>query len=164
MNLLPVDDVPPVPGTGAPRVTPGAFLTLHYRLSGPDGAALVDTFAGKPATVTLGAGQFSPALEACLMGLAEGEDGRFELPAGDAFGPRNPQLVQRVARALVRGLSDAGAAYAVGDVVQFPDPSGQGSYAGVLRAAGEDWFDFDFNHPLAGLPVRLEVRVLGVLP
>ena len=32
----------------------------------------------------------------------------FELPAGDAFGPRNPQLVQRVARALVRGLSDAG--------------------------------------------------------
>jgi FKBP-type peptidyl-prolyl cis-trans isomerase SlpA len=28
---------------------------------------------------------------------------------------------------------------------------------------GEGWLLFDFNHPLAGQPVRFEVQVLGVL-
>jgi FKBP-type peptidyl-prolyl cis-trans isomerase SlpA len=26
-----------------------------------------------------------------------------------------------------------------------------------------DWLLFDFNHPLAGLPVRFDVHVIGVL-
>ncbi len=53
-------------------VQPGSFLTLHYRLSGPDGAAVVDTFGGPPATLSLGSGQLAPAIEALLLGLAEG--------------------------------------------------------------------------------------------
>ena len=35
-------------------VQPGSFLTLHYRLAGPDGADVVNTFGDKPATLTLG--------------------------------------------------------------------------------------------------------------
>ena len=31
-------------------IASGDFLTLHYRLSGPDGAALVDTFSQQPAS------------------------------------------------------------------------------------------------------------------
>ena len=27
-----------------PTVQPGAFLTMHYRLAGPDGADIVNTF------------------------------------------------------------------------------------------------------------------------
>jgi len=48
-------------------------------------------------------------------------------------------------------------------VVQFPTPDGQGAYAGVVREVGGDWLLFDFNHPLAGQPVRFEVHVIGVL-
>jgi FKBP-type peptidyl-prolyl cis-trans isomerase SlpA len=48
-------------------------------------------------------------------------------------------------------------------VVQFPTPDGQGAYAGVVRETGGDWLLFDFNHPLAGQPVRFEVQLLGVL-
>ena len=33
----------------------------------------------------------------------------------------------------------------------------------VVREAGADWLLFDFNHPLAGQPVRFEVQVLGIL-
>jgi hypothetical protein len=29
----------------------GSFLTLHYRLAGPDGASVIDTFDDKPATL-----------------------------------------------------------------------------------------------------------------
>lgn len=144
-------------------VQPGSFLTLHYRLSGPDGADVVNTFADKPATLSLGTGQLAPAIEEKLLGLAEGTQARFELPAGAAFGERNPEMLQRVKLALLHRLGDPDAAYGVGDVVQFPTPDGQGSYAGVVREVGSDWLLFDFNHPLAGQPVSFEVKLLGVL-
>jgi len=144
-------------------VQEGSFLTLHYRLAGPDGADVVNTFAGQPATLSLGAGQLAPAIEQHLLGLAEGAQQTFELPAGAAFGERNPQMLQRVKLALLRELGDPDASYGLGDVVQFPTPNGQASYAGVVREVGDDWLLFDFNHPLAGQPVTFEVRVIGVL-
>jgi FKBP-type peptidyl-prolyl cis-trans isomerase SlpA len=144
-------------------VQPGSFLTLHYRLAGPDGANVINTFDDKPATLSLGTGQLAPAIEARLIGLAEGAHESFELPAGAAFGERNPDLLQRVKLSLLHELGDADASYEVGDVVQFPTPDGQGAYAGVVREVGTDWLLFDFNHPLAGQPVRFEVHLLGVL-
>jgi len=149
------------------HVQPGSFLTLHYRLAGPDGADVVNTFTDKPATLSLGTGQLAPAIEQHLIGLPEGAEASFDLPPGAAFGLRNPELLQRVKLALLHQLGDPDAEYTVGDVVQFPTPDGQGSYAGVVRgvgnSAGDDWLLFDFNHPLAGQPVRFEVKLLGVL-
>jgi len=141
----------------------GSFLTLHYRLAGPDGANVINTFHDKPATLSLGTGQLAPAMEARLIGLAEGTRQTFELSSGEAFGERNPELLQRVKLSLLHELGDPDAQYGVGDVVQFPTPDGQGAYAGVVREVGDGWLLFDFNHPLAGQPVRFEVQVLGVL-
>src|SRR5574343_1030919 len=141
----------------------GSFLTLHYRLTGPDGADIVNTFDDKPATLSLGAGQLAPAIEARLIGLAEGAHTRFELAAGEAFGERNPEMLQRVKRALLEELGDPDQTYSVGDVVEFPTPDGTGRYAGLVREVGEDWLLFDFNHPLAGQPGSVEVQIIGVL-
>ncbi len=145
-----------------PVVKEGAFLTLHYRLSSSDGRDIVTTFDENPATLQLGAGQLAPALEARLLGLAEGTHTRFELPAGEAFGPRNPELLQRVSLATLRVNSDADEVYAVGDLVDFNAPGG-GKFAGVLLEMGERDALFDFNHPLAGQPVSFEVQIIGVL-
>jgi FKBP-type peptidyl-prolyl cis-trans isomerase SlpA len=147
----------------ANRVSPGSFLTLHYRLAGPDGADVVNTFNDQPATLSLGAGLLAPAMEKRLLGLAEGSRTTFELAAGEAFGPRNPELLQRVKLSLLHELGDPDVRYMVGDVVRFPTPDGQGGYAGVVRETGDDWLLFDFNHPLAGRPVTFEVQVIGVL-
>ena len=49
-------------------VQPGSFLTLHYRLAGPDGADIVNTFADKPATLSLGTGELAAPLEQRLIG------------------------------------------------------------------------------------------------
>jgi FKBP-type peptidyl-prolyl cis-trans isomerase SlpA len=144
-------------------VQPGSFLTLHYRLAGPDGADVVNTFNDKPATLSLGTGELAPAVESRLVGLAEGARRSFALAAGEAFGPRNPELLQRVKLALLHELGDADATYSVGDVVQFQTPDGKGAYAGVVREVGDGWLLFDFNHPLAGQAVRFDVHVIGVL-
>ena len=146
----------------APRVQPGSFLTLHYRLAGPAGE-IINTFAGKPATLTLGAGELSPAVEQRLLGLEEGARRSFDIPRGEAFGERNPDMVQWVARKLLRELGDPDEQYHVGDVVQFPTPDGRGQYAGAVRELREDAVLFDFNHPLAGQPVTFEAHVIGIL-
>jgi FKBP-type peptidyl-prolyl cis-trans isomerase SlpA len=152
--------------TPAPTlVQPGSFLTLHYRMAGPDGRDIINTFDGKPATLSLGTGELSPAIEQRLLGLPEGTRATFELIAGEAFGERNPTLVQWVARKLLNELGDPDEQYKVGDVVQFPTPDGMGQYAGAVQQVKEtgDAVQFDFNHPLAGQPVVFEVHVIGVL-
>jgi FKBP-type peptidyl-prolyl cis-trans isomerase SlpA len=145
------------------HVQAGSFLTLHYRLTGPDGANVINTFGDQPATLSLGTGELAPAMEARLLGLAEGTRTAFELAAGEAFGERNPELLQRVKRSLLNELGDPDEQYHVGDVVQFPTPDGQGAYAGVVRDVTGDSLLFDFNHPLAGRPVTFEVHLIGVL-
>jgi FKBP-type peptidyl-prolyl cis-trans isomerase SlpA len=144
-------------------VAAGDFLTLHYRLSGPDGAAIVDTFDQQPATLTLGVGELSPALESCLIGMNEGAQGCFELPADATFGAHNPELLQRVSRRMLDEHGDPDEVYAVGDVITFPSPTGEAHFAGRVAGVGDDWVLFDFNHPLAGVPLRFEVQVVGVL-
>ena len=147
-------------------VEPGSFLTLHYRMSGPAGE-VISTFAGKPATLTLGNGELSPAVEAHLIGLAEGTRATFKLAAGEAFGQRSPDMLQWLARSELTAMGDPAEQYEVGDVVHFPTPDGQGQFAGSVQqlrsdAKGEAVL-FDFNHPLAGHPVTFEVHVIGVL-
>ena len=143
-------------------VTDGAFLTLHYRLSALDGRDIVTTFNESPATLQMGGGQLAPFLEACLIGLAEGAHETFELTPEQAFGPRSPDLLQRVSLSTLEKNSEEGAAYEIGDLVDFAAPGG-GRFAGVLREKGEQDALFDFNHPLAGQHVKFEVRIIGVM-
>jgi FKBP-type peptidyl-prolyl cis-trans isomerase SlpA len=148
--------------TSIPVVTESAYLTLHYRLAAMDGRNIVSTFEENPATLQLGTGQLVPALEACLIGLPEGTHRSFDLPAGAAFGPRNPDLVRHVTRATLAENSAEGEQYTVGDLVEFAAPGG-GHFAGVLLEMQGDDALFDFNHPLAGQPVRFEVKIIGIL-
>ena len=143
-------------------VTEGAYLTLHYRLATAEGADIVTTFNDNPATLQLGKGQLAPPLEACLLGLAEGVTETFTLAPDAAFGPRNPELVQRVTRATLDENSQLGESYAVGDLVEFAAPAG-GRFAGVLREIDADGGLFDFNHPLAGRPVTFTVQIIGIM-
>ena len=147
-----------------PQVQPGSFLTLHYRLSSLDGTDFINTFEAQPATLSLGSGELSPAIEQCLLGLNEGTRTVLELPAGEAFGEHQADRVQWVARKLLNQLGDPHEQYTAGDVVQFPTPDGLGTYAGAVRQVRDDGAVlFDFNHPLAGQPVRFEVQIIGVL-
>ena len=144
-------------------VEPGSFLTLHYRLAGPQGD-VVNTFGGKPATLSLGAGELSPVLEQRLVGLAEGARAAFDIPAGEAFGERNPDMIQWLARKELDAMGDPQERYAVGDVIHLPTPDGQGQFAAVVQAVRDDGaLRLDFNHPLAGQPVTFEVQLIGVL-
>ena len=147
-------------------VQPGSFLTLHYRLAGPAGN-VINTFEDKPATLTLGNSELSPAMEERLLGLEEGTRATFELARGEAFGERNPEMQQWVGRKLLNAMGDPEDVYHVGEVVEICTPDGMSTYAGVVLQVGNaespEALLIDFNHPLAGQPVTFEVHVIGVL-
>ncbi|MDY7577915.1 FKBP-type peptidyl-prolyl cis-trans isomerase [Herbaspirillum sp. RTI4] len=143
-------------------VTADAHLTLHYRLATADGDNIVSTFEDKPATLQIGGGQLAPFLETCLLGLPDGAHQTFELTPEQAFGARNPDLLQRVSLTTLRENSQVGENYRIGDVVDFAAPGG-GRFAGVLREIDADGALFDFNHPLAGQMVKFEVKIVGIL-
>lgn len=146
-------------------VSTGSHVTLHYRLAVVDADGereVVSTLGGRPATLQIGAGQLAQPLEQRLLGLAEGSQACFDLPPDAAYGSRNPALVQTLARALFDANAEEGEQYVAGDIVQFRSPEGQ-QFSGVLKEHGAEQVVVDFNHPLAGLPLRFEVRVIGVL-
>jgi FKBP-type peptidyl-prolyl cis-trans isomerase SlpA len=149
--------------TPVPIVTADSHLTLHYRVSLADsGIDVISTFGDRPATLQVGSGQMAEPLERCLLGLAEGAHEIFELTAAEAFGSRNPELVQKLAReSFDANVADPGD-YRPGDVVDIHAPDGS-RYAGVLKELTERYALFDFNHPLAGQGLRFEVRILGIL-
>jgi FKBP-type peptidyl-prolyl cis-trans isomerase SlpA len=94
--------------------------------------------------------------------LEEGSHTILELAAGNAFGPRNPDLVQQVSLETLKENSVYGEKYVVGDLVEFSAPAG-GQFAGILRAFNEHGALFDFNHPLAGQAITFEVKIIGIL-
>lgn len=141
-----------------------SHITLNYRL-----VALVDgterevanTFAARPVTMQMGGGQFAPTMEARLLGLATGAEATFELPAHEAYGQRQPELVQALSRAAFDRECAAGD-YQAGEVIELNVPQG-GRLVGVLKHIDHERVVVDFNHPLAGVPLRWSVQVIGVL-
>lgn len=139
-------------------VTARSLLTLHYRLALADDTELVSTFGGKPATLQLGSGELAPVLERCLIDLPAGQRTVFLLEAEQAFGPHNPQLMQRFAR---DELPDPGELREMA-LIEFKAPDGA-AYTGLVRELSGTEALIDFNHPLAGKAIRFEVEVIGIL-
>lgn len=141
----------------AKPVGPDSFLTLHYRVTAGD-EEFISTFDMSPATLQMGGGQLADTLEACLLGMNQGEHKVFDLPPEQAFGVSNPRLIERIAREAL----PAGMELKENSVVEFSAPEG-GQFAGFLRELTETTALFDFNHPLAGKTIRFEVKLIGVL-
>lgn len=146
-----------------------SHVTLHYRLAVLDAAGqevsdFLNTFQGNPATVAIGQAQLAPFMEEKLLGLSEGARETFDLSADQAFGDYNAELRQLVSRQLLLEGNPQVDGFGEGDFVEFAMPNG-------YRMSGQfmGWNDdksgavVDFNHPLAGKPLRLELKVIGVL-
>ncbi len=148
-----------------PIVQADSFLTLHYRVTLIQNGDLLgdflNTFDEKPATLLMGGGQLAPALEGALLGLAQGTHTTVELPAGAAFGERNPEMVQRVSLKLLKTEAELGTTFEVGDLVEFN--AAKGRMAGTIVNFDDEAALMDFNHPLAGQAVAFEVKLIAVL-
>ena len=147
-------------------ITEHSHVTLHYRLTVLDEVLsdFLSTFEGNPATVAIGQAQLAPFMEERLIGLTEGAHETFELAPDEAFGTYNLELKREVSRELLMEGNPQVDGFAKGDFVEFAMPNGyrmSGVFLGWNLTGNGVWVDF--NHPLAGKNLRLELKVIGVL-
>ncbi|MBW7981497.1 FKBP-type peptidyl-prolyl cis-trans isomerase [Enterobacillus tribolii] len=142
------------------QVQHDSAVLVHFTLMLEDGTQAESTHAsGKPALFRLGDGSLSPALEQHLHGLKPGEKTRFTLQPQDAFGDKNPDLLQYF---LPRDFAETGVPEA-GTIMLFTAMDGS-EMPGIVRDVTGDSITVDFNHPLAGHPVTFDLEVLEIDP
>ena len=134
----------------------GDLLKLHYRLN-CNGEEIANTFADEPETFRLGQGEIDPRLEALLIGLQTGDHRTYELDPGAAFGSHEAGMIHT----LPRSDFAAGIDLIPGHDIEFTLPNGQ-TLHGIVRGVTAEAVEVDFNHPLAGLPVVFEVKILAI--
>ena len=143
----------------ARRAAYGDTLSLRYALRLRDGTEIVSNLDDADAdTLTLGDGTLAQSIEQWLIGLAVGERHVFLLEARQAFGVRQPELIQLMPRQDVLNTVQL----APGTLVEFAMPSGQ-MMAGQILEVLDDTVKVDFNHPLADLPIEFEVEITELL-
>jgi len=140
-------------------VTVTRSLLCHMNIVLEDGSTADSTKAsGKPARLNIGDGSLSPAFEAQLASLNEGDKHSFTLEAVDAFGESNPDAIHYMDR--TRFPADM--ELEVGVIVSFAGPGGS-EIPGIVREVAGDSITVDLNHPLAGRKVTFELDVVKVL-
>ena len=136
-----------------------SLVTLNLRIrDAQSGAVMFSSFESTPITQQMGAGELMPALEARLLGLAVGATQTLSFAPGEAFGRYDDTLVERVARADI----PADLALELDTVYAFTAPDGS-KYPGLVRELNDAFALIDFNHPLAGKAVSVDLDIIGVL-
>lgn len=136
-------------------VAANSLVTLHYRITLPNGQPLISTFDATPATLQLGAGEMLPGMEQLIIGLEIGSNHVFELEPENAFGPHRPELMERVKREHMPNEEIEPMS-----IMEFTAPDGS-RYSGLVHEIDAQSALIDFNHPLAGKSIRFEVKIIG---
>jgi FKBP-type peptidyl-prolyl cis-trans isomerase SlpA len=139
------------------EILPGSAVTLHLRILLEDGTEALSTFDEEPVSLVMGDGTLQPGLELALYGLKAGQTQTLNLMPEQAYGLRDPQLVQTLPR------SDFGNDFEPqpGQIVAFQLPDGEET-AGSVCSADDGQVEVDFNHPLAGHEITFSVEILSV--
>ncbi|QYK00601.1 FKBP-type peptidyl-prolyl cis-trans isomerase [Shewanella psychrotolerans] len=134
-------------------------LLCHMNIVLEDGSTADSTKAsGKPAKLNIGDKTLSPAFEAELINLNQGDKHSFTLQAADAFGESNPDAIHH----MDRSKFPADMSLEAGVIVSFAGPGGS-EIPGIVRDVIGDSVTVDLNHPLAGRAVTFELEVVQVL-
>jgi len=136
---------------------PGQTVKVHYTGTLEDGTQF-DSSAGRdPLEFTLGEGQVIPGFEQALAEMAVGETKTVQIPAEQAYGEHQPELVQEVDREQI----PADIELAIGAQLQAQGPDGQ-VFRLVVTELADASVTLDGNHPLAGKALTFELELVEI--
>ncbi|MGS0673564.1 FKBP-type peptidyl-prolyl cis-trans isomerase [Shewanella sp. 0m-4] len=134
-------------------------ILCHMNIVLEDGSTAESTrSSGKPARFNVGDESLSPAFEAEIINLKEGDKHNFTLQAADTFGESNPDAVHH----MDKSRFPADMKLEPGVIVSFAGPGGS-EIPGMVRDVVGDSVTIDLNHPLAGQVLTFELEVVQVL-
>lgn len=131
-----------------PRIIDGSKVTLFFRLTVPGEQGFEVRNSGK---FVQGQHQLLPALERVMTGMKSGDETKVELSVEEAFGPYDGRKKTTVPR------EDLPAHTKQGDVLE--DRSGNPV---TVTQLSDTAAVMDYNHPLAGKPLVVKLRILRV--
>ncbi|MFB6221240.1 MAG: peptidylprolyl isomerase [Halolamina sp.] len=106
-----------------------------------------------PLSFTVGEGEVIAGLEEGVVGLEPGDTATFTVPPEDGYGTYDPEKRREYEREAFEAM--VGEPPEVGLHVEA-----QNDLHGDVTAVTDDHVQVDFNHELAGKPLRFEVQVL----
>jgi len=144
--------------TEAPQILPGSRVTLHLSIRLEDGTEALSTFDEEPVELTLGDGTLQPGLELAIYGLSRGDRQTLNLLPEQAYGLRDPALIQEMPRTEFATDFEP----QPGQIIAFSLPNDEEA-AGSVVSVEEGRVEVDFNHPLAGHEITFTVEILDVV-
>ena len=136
----------------------GDSVTFHYTGTLADGTEFDSSIGGDPMGANLGEGQLIPGFESALVGMAAGDSKTVTLPADEAYGDRNPELVQTVDREV---FPENGVNVDVGQTYEMMSEAGQPMPV-TVTAVEDAEVTIDANHPLAGQDLTFDLELVGI--
>ena len=137
------------------QVSSDRVVTLHYTLTGDDGA-VIDKSTGEPLSYLHGHGNIIPGLEQALEGTEAGFQSRVTIEPDQGYGERRDDMVIGVAREQF----DPGMDLKPGLQVMANGP--QGDVVFTVVEVGDEEVTLDGNHPLAGQRLHFDVEITDV--
>ncbi len=133
----------------------GKTVKVHYTGSLTDGSVFDSSRDREPLEFTVGAGQVIQGFDDGVAGMTVGETRTITIPAAEAYGPYNEEMVFDVERSqFVEGLVPE-----VGMQLQSQGGDGQPTIV-TVKAVGEGTVTLDANHPLAGQDLVFEIELV----
>lgn len=138
------------------QVESNKVVTIDYVLKDDEGN-VIDRSEGGNFSYLHGANNIIPGLESALMGKAAGDELSVSLEPEQGYGQRNESLKQVVSKEMFQAQEDI----EVGRQFYAQSPDGQQLIITVVDV-DDDEITIDANHPLAGVNLNFDVRVIEV--
>ena len=135
----------------------GDTVKIHYTGTLDDGTQFDSSEGREPLEFELGAGQVIPGFDSAVDGMAVGEQKTVNIPAAEAYGERNDEMIQDVPKTALPGDMEP----EVGMGLQAQSPDGQVMQL-TVTAVAEDTITVDGNHPLAGKPLNFDITLVEI--
>jgi FKBP-type peptidyl-prolyl cis-trans isomerase SlyD len=133
----------------------GSLVSLELTLSDSSGKLIESNKGQQPLQYTQGTGTVLPALEKQLTGLKAGDTKQIVLKPEDAYGPVNPDAFHEFPKANIPPES-----LKVG--AQLTATRDGQTYPVRIHEIKENTVVVDFNHPLAGVTLSFDVKIVSV--
>lgn len=138
------------------KIADGALVSLDVSMYDLRGELLEKSDA--PLQYLHGHEDIFPRIEEALEGREVGAHLRLQLEPEDAFGEYDPELV------ILTPVAELGAEVTVGARVEASGPEGEDTCFFTVTEIADGMAVLDGNHPLAGIALRFDIRVVGVRP
>jgi FKBP-type peptidyl-prolyl cis-trans isomerase SlyD len=137
-------------------------MTYTLREENSTGQMIQKVTEERPFVYLFGIGGLLPAFKANLEGLNTGDDFSFILQKDEAYGLPSDENIIRLDKKIfeIDGVFDEDA-IKVGEIIPMEDEHGYPLTGRILEVAPESVL-VDFNHPLAGLNLYFEGKILDV--